>query len=223
MRVQSGKSSIILLLLRLLDPLSRCRESLTIDGIPLYRIDRSTLRDRFITIPQEPSFLPDGTSFLLNLDPYRRSNEGECESALETVGLWTAVQRQGGLQAGLFYSSLSQGQKQLFSLARAVLKRRVRATEQVHVNGVSAGNSSLGGVLLVDEVSSTVDADTERTIQTVIQRDFETYTVVMVSHRLEMVNSFDKLLVIDRGAIIETGRPEVLIHRAGGVFRNCGR
>jgi ABC-type multidrug transport system fused ATPase/permease subunit len=47
--------------------------------------------------------------------------------------------------------------------------------------------------------------------------------VVMVSHRLEMVNSFDKLLVIDRGAIIETGRPEVLIHRAGGVFRNCGR
>ena len=184
----------------------------------LHKINHSTLRDRLITIPQEPSFLPDGTSFYSNIDPYSLSDGQECASVLEIVGLWTVVQRQGGLQAGPFSSFLSQGQKQLFSLARAVLKRRVRTKDQILVSSKSRENIISGGILLVDEVSSSVDDVTERTIQTVIQREFEGYTVVMVSHRLEMVKEFDTLVVMDNGSVIETGRPEELLRREGGAF-----
>jgi ABC-type multidrug transport system fused ATPase/permease subunit len=201
-RTGSGKSSIVLLLLRLLDPLSSCRDHTTIDDIPLYKIDRTVLRDRFITIPQEPSFLPDGTSIQSNLDPYGLSDEQQCKTALEAVGLWESVQRQGGLGAALFASSLSQGQKQLFSLARAVLRRRVRTADQLLVKGASTEGKCSGGVLLVDEVSSTVDGDTELAMQAVIQREFEGYTVVM-----------------DKGTIIETGHPEELVRRDGGSLQ----
>lgn len=213
--ITSGKSSLILLLLRLLDPTSPCRECITIDDTPLHKVDRSTLRDRFITIPQEPAFLPDGTSFQSNLDPYSISDEQECQLVFETVNLWTSVQRQGGLQAPLFKNSLSQGQKQLFSLARAVLKCRVRTNDQKLV-----GVGSSGGVLLVDEVSSNVDSDTEKVMIEVMKREFESYTVIMVSHRLEIVRDFDTLVVMNKGSVVETGKPEELMGRAGGVFRN---
>ena len=102
--------------------------------------------------------------------------------------------------------SLSQGQKQLFSLARAMLRRRVRG-------------ESKGGVLLLDEVSSSVDVDTDRAMQGIIKREFEGYTIVMVSHRLDMVMDFDKVVVMDAGRVVEEGEPGVLVEREGGRFR----
>ncbi|KAB5518056.1 ATPase-like protein [Coniochaeta sp. 2T2.1] len=221
-RTGSGKSSVILLLLRLLDPLSSCRESITIDDVPLHKIDRSVLRGRFITIPQEPSFLPDGTPIQSNLDPYGQASEEECKSVLEAVGLWAAVQRLGGLQAGLYPTLLSQGQKQLFSLARAVLKRRVRTADQQLANGIPAEIKPCGGVLLIDEVSSTVDVITELAMMRVIQQEFDGYTVVMVTHRLEMLQGFDTMVVMDRGTVVETGRLAEMVRRDGGTFRNSG-
>jgi len=215
-----------LLLLRLLNPLPSCRANITIDGTPLHTLNHSALRDRIITIPQEPAFLPDGTSFRSNLDPYGLADEPECRRALESVGLWSVAQRQGGLHAGLSAGSLSQGQKQLFSLARAVLRRRVRAAKQLLTRGGGlAGETSFGGggILLVDEVSSTVDAETEEQMQTVIHREFEGYTVVMVTHRLEMLRGFDRVVVMEKGAIVEVGPPEDMMGRDGGVFRHCGR
>jgi ABC-type transport system involved in cytochrome bd biosynthesis fused ATPase/permease subunit len=98
---ESGKSSTILLLLRLLEPLPACSENITIDGTPLHKIDRSTLRQRIIAVPQDAVFLPDRTSFMSNLDPFGASTESECRAVLETVGLWTLVEQRGGLAQGL--------------------------------------------------------------------------------------------------------------------------
>ena len=75
----SGKSSIILLLLRLPDDLlPSYSENITIGGSPLYKIDRAALRQLIIAVPQEPVFLPDGTSFMSNLDPFNNSTKPEC-------------------------------------------------------------------------------------------------------------------------------------------------
>ncbi|KAF4635233.1 hypothetical protein G7Y89_g2874 [Cudoniella acicularis] len=211
-RSGSGKSSIILLLLGLLDPLVSCSANITIDDTLLRRIDRSILRQRIIAVPQDPVFLPDGTSFRSNLDAFAMSTEVECRSVLETVGLWKFVDCQGGLMAGMFADTLSQGQKQLFSLARAVLRRRVRSQM-----------GSGGGILLLDEVSSSVDRDTDTAMHNIIRVEFKEYTIVMISHRLDIVMDFDTVVVMDEGRVVEKGQPRALVSKEESRFGELWR
>lgn len=222
----------MLLLLRLLNPVASCAGELIIDGVSLRTIDRSTLRQRIIAVPQDPTFLPDGTSFRNNLDPFTAATDEECQAVLEIVGLWALVSDRGGLAAGLIADALSHGQKQLFSLARAVLRRRVRvrelagevgdsylanSSESAHrVGGATAGS---GGILLLDEFTSGVDVETEKTMQQIISGEFKGYTVVMISHRLDMVMDFDRVLVMDQGSVVEDGSPKALIEGTGGRFK----
>lgn len=217
-RSGSGKSSVISLLLRLLEPLPSCADSIIIDDTPLNLIDRTTLRERVLTIPQEVVFLPDSTSFQMNLDPFNVSSEEDCWAALDSVGLRNLVEEHGGLAAGMAVDMLSQGQKQLFSLARALLRHKVRCR---HLED-SYGEAGAGhrGILLLDEFSSGVDYDTDRAMQKIIREEFEAYTVVMVSHRLEMVMDFDRVVMMDAGSVVETGRPSALIEEEGSKFRN---
>jgi ATP-binding cassette subfamily C (CFTR/MRP) protein 1 len=225
----------MLLLLRLLDPLPSYDSSMTIDGISLARIDRSTLRRRIIAVPQDAVFLPDGTSFHTNLDPYESSTAAECQSVLEAVGLWAFVQDRGGLDAGLAGDTLSMGQKQLFSLARAMLRRRLKAralrSPSSHASGVGETDSGaekgvahasvgVGGLLLLDEVSSSVDLATEKAMHEVIRSEFSGYTIVMVSHRLDVVMDFDRVIVMDSGGVVESGAPRELAAVEGGRFRD---
>ncbi|KAK1757136.1 P-loop containing nucleoside triphosphate hydrolase protein [Echria macrotheca] len=217
-RSGSGKSSVLLLLLRILDPIPSSAEGITIDGIPLHKIDRGVLRQRLIAVPQDAVFLPDGTSFKANLDPVGVSTEAECRAVLETVGLWAVVEERGGLGGGMTADTLSQGQKQLFSLARAVLRRRVRVRQREGEYGKGAANTD-GGILLLDEVSSSVDQDTEREMQKVIADEFAGYTIVMVSHRLDAVMAFDRVVVMDKGELVESGKPTALVETEGSRFR----
>jgi ABC-type multidrug transport system fused ATPase/permease subunit len=215
----SGKSSTVLLLLKLLDPLPLTAQNITIDSTPLHKIDRQTLRQRIIAIPQDPVFLPDGTSFQANLDPFTASTDAERRAVLETVGLWPVVADRGGLAAGLTSDTLSAGQKQLFCLARAVLRARIRARERVAEFVESGPGAAPSGILLLDEVSSSVDQDTDRAMQAIIRAEFEAYTIVMVSHRLEMVMEFDTMVVMEKGEIIKTGPPKGLLKWEEGRFQ----
>ncbi|ETS74012.1 hypothetical protein PFICI_13878 [Pestalotiopsis fici W106-1] len=215
---QVGKSSIILLLLRLVDPLASCSENITIDGTPLYRVDRSVLRQRIIAVPQEPVFLPNRTSFQTNLDPQGAATEADCTAVLELVGLDVVIDERGGLTAAMNADDLSQGQKQLFSLARAALRRRA----QSRAREAALGNGSVnhdGGILLLDELSSSVDRETERIMHKVIRQEFAAYTVVMISHRLEMVMDLDTVVVLDSGRVVESGKPKELIQQEGSKFK----
>ena len=187
---------------------------------------RQTLRDRLIALPQDPVFLPNGTPFRQNLDSQQTSTLEECQSVLEAVGLLEFIESRGGLDSGMTPSTLSQGQKQLFSLARAVLRRRVRFRERAYGTGLdtSSARPSEGGILLLDEFSSSVDIDTDRAMQEVITREFENYTVIMVSHRLEMVvNSFDRVIIMDHGRIVESGDPRSLQRESGSRFAELAR
>lgn len=205
-RTGSGKSSIILLLLGLLEPMeeSQHRSTLSIDDKPLSSIERQALRERLITIPQDPVFLPSGSTLAENLDPLGMASSEQCEQVLKDVGLWTVMEDLGGgIKAAFQHSSISQGQRQLFSLARAVLKRRVTRTS----------------VLLLDEFTSSVDAATERDMMRIIFDEFSDCTVVMISHRLDVVvEMFDRVLVMEKGELVEAGDPRALQHVPGGWF-----
>ena len=214
-RTGSGKSSLMLLLLKLLDPLPENQGHIEIDGVPFHRLDRATLRDRVIAIPQDAAFLPDGSTIKANLDPWNAATEVECMSVLETVRLGGFLQDRGSITAKMNADDLSAGQKQLFSLGRAILRKRMRDKQ---VDGGS------GGILLLDEVSSSVDIATERTMLEFIRGEFAKYTIVMVSHRLEMVlDFFDSVAVLERGTVIETGRPTELVESPDTRFGELWR
>ncbi|KAK2938601.1 AAA ATPase domain [Fusarium oxysporum f. sp. vasinfectum] len=147
------------------------------------------------SLPQDPVFLPIGSTFMENLDPLGSATIEQCREVLQAMDLWNMVEAQGGLDGVLSESSLSQGQRQVFNIARAVLKRK------------TTGSS----VLLLDEFTSSVDADTERDMLAMIDREFAGCTIVMVAHRLHIVSEFcDRVLVLDHGRIVEAGDPRTL-------------
>lgn len=110
------------------------------------------------------------------------------------------------MNAGAF----SAGQRQLFSLARALLRRSTRSK--------LSNDENSGGILLLDEVSSSVDQETERVMQDTVRSEFEGFTVIAVAHRLETIMDFDRVVVMDTGKIMEIGNPEVLKGLAGSRF-----
>ncbi|KAK1675658.1 P-loop containing nucleoside triphosphate hydrolase protein [Colletotrichum godetiae] len=207
-RTGSGKSSLILLLLRLIETLPGSAGGIVVDSMPLDKVDRDALRRRIIAVSQDAIFLPDGSTVRDNLDPFDAATEAECLEVLEQVGLLAGIQERGGIGAELTAESFSQGQKQLFCLARAVLRRRVK----------SRGGTE-GGILLLDEVSSSVDRATDLVMQEIIRKEFEGYTIIMVSHRLDMVLDCHTVVVMDKGSVVEKGAPRVLKDREGGMFR----
>jgi ATP-binding cassette subfamily C (CFTR/MRP) protein 1 len=118
-RTGSGKSSLLLTLFNLLTPASG---SITIDGLDLSTIRRETLRSRLICIAEEPFLFPSSVRDNLALDRTNVSDENMIE-VLQQTGLWEAVTAKGGLDAMMDDVHLSQGSKQLFNIARALLRK----------------------------------------------------------------------------------------------------
>ncbi|KAL4906327.1 hypothetical protein BDW74DRAFT_177341 [Aspergillus multicolor] len=221
-RTGSGKSSLLALLLKLLDPLPRSSKieesSITIDGIPLHQIHRPTLRDRLIAVPQDAVFLPDGSTLRANLDPSDTATKKECQDVLKAIGLDSNLRLNSDLDLNtpINTGTFSAGQRQLLSLGRALLRRRIRdRVPSRHKNSIS---DAKGGILLLDEVSSSVDRETERVMQEIIKTEFANYTVIAVSHRLDMVMEFDTVVVMDKGRIVEVGNPRTLRRMEGSWF-----
>jgi ABC-type multidrug transport system fused ATPase/permease subunit len=80
-----------------------------------------------------------------------------------------------------------------------------------------------GGILLLDEVSSSVDHETERAMQEILRTEFSNYTVIAVSHRLGMIMDYDRVVVMDSGIIVELGIPRELAQSPGSKFGDLVR
>ncbi|KAM0506276.1 hypothetical protein ACHAP8_001310 [Fusarium lateritium] len=187
-RTGSGKSSLFLALLRLLDSKSG---SITIDGIFLSSLPRETVRRRLITLTQDQFVLPGTVRH--NADPWGVFSDDDINTALRFVGLFDAVEQHGGLDAPFDEDVLSHGQKQLFFLARVVLRKHD------------------GNVVLLDEVTSSVDYKTEEAIKAIVEHEFKEHTVVSITHRLSTIVDFDRVIVMEKGCVVEVGEPKNLL------------
>jgi ABC-type multidrug transport system fused ATPase/permease subunit len=170
-----------------------------VDGIDVLRIGLRELRSNIGIIPQNP-VLFSGT-VRSNLDPFEEFSNDEIWSALELCGMKTAVLRMPNQLCGNvaeFGENLSQGQRQLLCLGRALL-RKVK-------------------ILLLDEATSSLDFETDREVQRTIREAFVNCTVITIAHRVHTIMDSDKILVMKDGVAAEFGSPEVLLTDERSLF-----
>lgn len=223
-RTGAGKSSLTLALFRFLE----AREgSIHIDGLDISKIKLHDLRSRLAIIPQDP-VLFSGT-VRSNLDAFDEQGDSALRDALLRVhlvselesssssGSATPVPRIPNTPNGttknlnknpfLHLSSpitegglnLSQGQRQLLCLARAIVSRPK--------------------IMVLDEATSAVDMATDTLIQRSIREEFGDSTLIVIAHRLSTIADFDKILVLDDGRVSEFGTPKELFALENGVFK----
>ncbi|KAI3399955.1 hypothetical protein diail_5111 [Diaporthe ilicicola] len=204
-RTGSGKSSLLLTLLRLLDT---TEGSITVDGVKLSSLPRSLVRERaFVTVAQEAFFLPQA-SLRFNLDPEHRAAPSVITAALERIGLWDVFAGAGpdtreeavlaedegdgkGHVLDKPFSSLpvlSAGQTQLLALARALVRRSVLCDPAAGLY-TDLDRSGSRPIVLLDEVTSSLDPVTEGRLLDIVREDFvdQGHTVVIVTHKLDAV------------------------------------
>lgn len=197
----AGKSTVFALLLRFYDPQ---RGAVRIDGVELREMELRALRRLIAVVPQEPVIF--AASVLDNVRYGRPAASREealaaCEKAhaLEFIerlpqGLDTPLGERG--------VTLSGGQRQRLSIARALLADRP--------------------ILLLDEATSSLDAAAERLVQQALERLEAGRTKLVIAHRLATVQHADRIVVMDRGAIVAQGTHAELM-REDGLYASLAR
>jgi ATP-binding cassette subfamily B protein len=190
----AGKTTIISLLLRFYDIQ---QGAIRLDGVDIRQIDLSALRRRFGVVLQDP-FLFTGTveeNIRLGTDWIE---DEAVERAAEDVNIADFIRSlPGGFQEKMQErgSTLSTGQKQLISFARALAHEP--------------------GILVLDEATSSVDTETELRVRSALSRMVEGRTSVVVAHRLSTVQSADKIIVMHKGRLREVGSHQQLLAQRG--------
>ncbi|KAG5472021.1 hypothetical protein CUR178_02687 [Leishmania enriettii] len=201
-RTGSGKSTLLLAFLRLVDV---CGGRILVCGRDARDYGVRQLRQLFSMIPQDP-LLFDGT-VRSNVDPFGCCGDAAVWRALRQVGMEARVRGEAGGLDGRVQeggANYSVGQRQLLCLARALLKRG-------------------SAFLLMDEATANVDPALDRQIQHTVQHTFRDYTVVTIAHRLHTVATYDAILVMDQGRVVEFGSPRELVERQGSAFGTLAR
>ncbi|KAF5718138.1 multidrug resistance-associated 1 [Fusarium mundagurra] len=189
-RSGSGKSSLMACLLRMLEVDSN--SSIKFDGIDITTLPRQTVRASVAVVPQHPFFMKK-TAVRDNLVPRGEQPEERILAVLNRLRMKEAVEKLGGLDSILDVERLSQGQRQLLCLARAILANKK--------------------IIFLDEASSNVDAKSEQLIRQVVQEEFVGCTVIAIAHRLGAVVDFDRVAVMGGGRVIEWDNPRELLKR----------
>ncbi|MCI4375884.1 hypothetical protein PGIGA_G00114740 [Pangasianodon gigas] len=198
-RTGAGKSSLALGIFRILEA---AKGEIYIDGVNIAKLGLHDLRSRITIIPQDPVLFSG--SLRMNLDPFDAYSDEEVWSALELAHLKHFV---SGLPDKLNYEcseggeNLSLGQRQLVCLARALLRKTK--------------------ILVLDEATAAVDLETDTLIQSTIRSQFEDCTVLTIAHRLNTIMDYTKVLVMDKGHIMEMDSPANLISQRGQFYRMC--
>lgn len=194
----AGKSSIANLIARFYDIVDG---EVSIDGYDVRSVTRESLRSQIGIVPQD-SFLFSGSVADNIRYGYPEASRKEVVEAAKAVGADNFITRleQGyDTPVGERGHNLSAGQRQFICLARAILANPP--------------------ILILDEATSNVDTNTERLMQKSLSRLAKKRTCIIIAHRLSTVTSADRIIVLDKGRIAETGSHRELIAKEGSYFQ----
>ncbi len=197
----AGKSTVFQLLLRFFDPENG---AILLDGVPLDKMRRSEFRKKLAFVPQDPVIFAD--TVLSNIRfGWPQASDAQIVAAAKAAaahdfitelpdGYDTYVGERGVM--------LSGGQKQRLAIARAILRD--------------------APVLMLDEATSALDAESERAVQTAVERLATERTTLIVAHRLATVKKADRIVVLDNGKVVDQGTHEELV-RKGGLYARLAK
>ncbi|KAE8212555.1 hypothetical protein CF327_g3818 [Tilletia walkeri] len=198
-RTGSGKSTILLALLRMVERQSgdiRLNHA-TIDNLRLH-----TLRRSISVVGQEP-LIVNGASLRENLELEGPIPEDRIWNVLRDTRLHDFVRHlPSGLDTvlGPETAHLSQGRRQLLTIARAILNPKP--------------------LVILDEVSSAMDEETDTIVQELLRTCFRRSTIISIAHRISGLLSMDRVMVLGAGEILELESPKALLAQAGSTFRS---
>lgn len=190
----AGKSSIINLLNRYYEI---NRGSITVDGVDIYEYDLKSLRKNIGLVLQDVFLFSDSIRQNITLGNPEITDE-QIMHAVKLVGVGKLIERlPGGLDYNVMErgATLSVGQRQIISFVRAMVYDPQ--------------------IIILDEATSSVDTETEEMIQEAIEKLMKGRTSIVIAHRLSTIQNADKIIVLDKGEVKETGSHQELIDQNG--------
>ncbi|KAJ7598846.1 multidrug resistance-associated ABC transporter [Mycena floridula] len=201
----SGKSTLVLSMFRFLEA---THGSISIDGLDISTIGTFDVRSAITIIPQDPTIL-SGT-LRSTLDILEECSDTELYEALRRVHLLTSgyddepqtphmdAFRDLDGPVSTEGDNFSAGEKQLLCMARAILKR--------------------SKILVMDEATANVDYITDELISRTIRQEFSNRTILTIAHRIRTVIDYDRIMIIDKGRVVEFDRPGKLLQDRHSKF-----
>ncbi|KGA80816.1 ABC transporter ATP-binding protein [Lysinibacillus fusiformis] len=192
----SGKSSIMNLLFRFYDP---SKGKITIDGVDITSVPRQTMREHMGIVLQDPYLFTGTIASNVSLNNPKISPEKIKDSLNAVGGERVLANLPNGYDEPVIEkgSTLSSGQRQLISFARAL--------------------AFDPAILILDEATSNIDTETEEIIQHAMDVLKKGRTTFIIAHRLSTIKNADRILVLDRGEIVENGTHDELLE-LGGIY-----
>ncbi len=197
----AGKSTVFQLLLRFFDPETG---KVLLDGVPLVQMQRSEFRKKLAFVPQDPVIFADTVMANIRFGWPEASDAQIMEAAKAAAAHEFITDLPNGYETyvGERGIMLSGGQKQRLAIARAILRN--------------------APVLMLDEATSALDAESERAVQTAVERLATERTTLIVAHRLATVKKADRIVVLDKGRVVDQGTHEELV-RKGGLYARLAK